>query len=55
MTWLRYREFKGEVIVEAGRRITPRHIRQMQKDGKLDAESRREYLVGKAIAKDVVE
>ena len=46
---------KGEVIVEAGRRITPRHIRQMQKDGMTQLETPAEYLSGKAIAKDIVD
>ncbi len=46
---------QGEVIVEAGRRITPRHIRQMQKAGMTQLESTTEYLVGKSTAKDVVD
>jgi len=46
---------KGEVIVEAGRRITPRHIRQMQKEGMTQLETPAEYLAGKAIAKDIVD
>src|SRR5210317_521305 len=46
---------KGEVIVEAGRRITPRHIRQMQKEGMTQLETPAEYLAGKSIAKDIVD
>src|SRR6056300_524051 len=46
---------KGEVIVEAGRRITPRHIRQMQKEGMTQSETPAEYLAGKSIAKDIVD
>ncbi|WP_299184016.1 DNA-directed RNA polymerase subunit beta [uncultured Neptuniibacter sp.] len=46
---------EGNVIVEAGRRITPRHIRQMAKAGMEQLEVPMEYLVGKAIAKDVVD
>src|SRR5210317_1402739 len=46
---------KGEVIVDAGRRITPRHIRQMQKDGMTQLETPAEYLAGKSIAKDIVD
>jgi len=46
---------KGEVIVEAGRRITPRHIRQMQKEGMTQLETPAEYLAGKAISKDIVD
>jgi DNA-directed RNA polymerase subunit beta len=44
----------GKVIVENGRRITMRHIAQMEKAGikKLDVPS--EYLLGKVLAKTVV-
>lgn len=45
----------GNVIVEAGRRITPRHIRQMAKANMEQLEVPMEYLAGKAIAKDVVD
>ena len=46
---------KGDVIVEAGRRITPRHIRQMQKEGMTQLETPVEYLVGKSTAKDLID
>ena len=46
---------KGNVIVEPGRRITPRHIKQMAKAGMTELEVPLEYLCGKAIAKDVVD
>ncbi|MDO6515559.1 MULTISPECIES: DNA-directed RNA polymerase subunit beta [unclassified Neptuniibacter] len=45
----------GNVVVEAGRRITPRHIRQMAKVGMEQLEVPMEYLVGKAIARDVID
>jgi DNA-directed RNA polymerase subunit beta len=45
----------GNVIVEAGRRITPRHIRQMAKVGMEKLSVPMEYLVGKAIARDVID
>ncbi|MCP4594914.1 DNA-directed RNA polymerase subunit beta [Neptuniibacter sp.] len=45
----------GNVIVEAGRRITPRHIRQMAKANMEELEVPMEYLQGKAIAKDIVD
>jgi len=45
----------GNVIVEAGRRITPRHIRQMAKANMEQLEVPMEYLVGKAIARDVAD
>ncbi|WP_415899440.1 DNA-directed RNA polymerase subunit beta [Neptuniibacter sp. QD48_11] len=46
---------EGNVIVEAGRRITPRHIRQMAKANMEQLEVPMEYLAGKAIAKDVID
>ncbi len=45
----------GNVIVEPGRRITPRHIRQMAKAGMDQLEVPMEYLAGKAMAKDIVD
>ncbi|WP_415886132.1 DNA-directed RNA polymerase subunit beta [Neptuniibacter sp. QD37_6] len=46
---------EGNVIVDAGRRITPRHIRQMAKANMEQLEVPLEYLAGKAIAKDVID
>ncbi|WP_415904629.1 DNA-directed RNA polymerase subunit beta [Neptuniibacter sp. QD48_55] len=46
---------EGNVIVEAGRRITPRHIRQMAKANMEQLEVPLEYLAGKAIAKDIID
>ncbi len=43
----------GKVIVEEGRRITARHIRQLEKLGQF-LEVPREYLYGKVTAKDLV-
>ncbi|MBP0050140.1 DNA-directed RNA polymerase subunit beta [Marinobacterium sp. AK62] len=45
----------GNVIVEAGRRITPRHIRQMAKAGMQQLEVPSEYLIGKALARNLVD
>jgi len=45
----------GEVIVETGRRITARHIRQLEKSKLKELEVPVEYLVGRALAKDVVD
>ncbi|MEE9311839.1 MAG: DNA-directed RNA polymerase subunit beta, partial [Planctomycetota bacterium] len=44
----------GKVILESGRRITARHIRQLEKDKitKLDVPA--EYLLGRSLAKDIV-
>ena len=46
---------KGEVVVEKGRRVTARHIRDLVKAkvSKLDVPG--EYLVGRALAKDVAD
>ncbi len=46
---------EGNVIVEEGRRITARHIRQMEKSGVDELSVPREYLLGRAIAKDIVD
>ncbi|NVJ51477.1 MAG: DNA-directed RNA polymerase subunit beta [Gammaproteobacteria bacterium] len=46
---------KGKVIVEEGRRITVRHIKQMEKQGLelLDVPS--DFLIGKAIARNIID
>ena len=44
----------GEVIVELGRRITARHIKTMEKNNMSDLVVPREYLVGKVLAKNIV-
>ncbi|WP_440997129.1 DNA-directed RNA polymerase subunit beta [Arhodomonas sp. SL1] len=44
-----------EVIVESGRRITARHIRQMDKAGLTELEVPDDYLVGKIVAHDIVD
>ena len=46
---------EGSVIVEAGRRITPRHIRQMAKAGMQQLNVPAEYLIGKALARNLVD
>jgi DNA-directed RNA polymerase subunit beta len=48
-------EVDGKVIVEEGRRITARHIRQMDKVGLTELECPATYLLGLAIAKDIVD
>ena len=47
------RDDKGQVIVEEGRRITAKHIRQLEKLGK-QLEVPRDYLYGKVLAKDLI-
>jgi DNA-directed RNA polymerase subunit beta len=45
----------GELIVEQGRRVTARHIKQMEKFQMQDLVVPREYLVGKILAKNVID
>jgi DNA-directed RNA polymerase subunit beta len=45
---------KGKVIVEAGRRITARHIREIEKAGLTQLDVPVEYLLGKVVAKTLV-
>lgn len=45
----------GDIIVEAGRRITARHIRQIEKQGIESLSVPVEYLIGKVLAKDLVD
>ncbi|MFB9888100.1 DNA-directed RNA polymerase subunit beta [Balneatrix alpica] len=45
----------GNVVVEQGRRITARHIRQLEKAGLTELDVPVEYLLGKVTAKDVVD
>ncbi len=45
----------GTVLVEAGRRVTTRHIREMEAAQMSTLQVPREYLVGKAIAKDLID
>ncbi|MBE0439767.1 MAG: DNA-directed RNA polymerase subunit beta [Gammaproteobacteria bacterium] len=46
---------EGEVIVDADRQITGRHIRQMEKSGMTSLTVPASYLVGKVIAKDMID
>ncbi|MCP4046552.1 MAG: DNA-directed RNA polymerase subunit beta, partial [Gammaproteobacteria bacterium] len=46
---------KGKVVVEAGRRITARHIMLMDKAGLKQLDVIDDYVFGKAIARDVVD
>jgi len=48
-------QVKGKTLVEEGRRITARHIRELDKAGMKTLSVPREYLVGKIIAHDVVD
>jgi DNA-directed RNA polymerase subunit beta len=44
----------GELVVETGRRITARHVRQLEKSDITEIEVPVEYLAGKVLAKDYV-
>ncbi len=46
---------RGKVIVEAGRRITVRHIKTMSESGLSKLELPAEYFIGKAIAKNIID
>ncbi len=46
---------KGAVIVETGRRIMARHIREMDKAGMKVLEVPDDYLIGKAIGSDIID
>ena len=46
---------EGDVMVEAGRRITPRHIKKMADANMTQLDVPMEYLLGKAIAKDIID
>ncbi|GMG88653.1 DNA-directed RNA polymerase subunit beta [Biformimicrobium ophioploci] len=46
---------KGKIIVEEGRRITPRHIRQIEKAGLEQLDVPAEYLLGRVLAKDIID
>ena len=45
---------KGKIIVEAGRRITARHIREIEKSGLTQLDVPAEYLLGKVLAKTLI-
>ncbi|MFQ5756532.1 MAG: DNA-directed RNA polymerase subunit beta [Acidiferrobacterales bacterium] len=46
---------KGEVIVEAGRRISARHVRQLEKTRIKQLAIAKSFLVGRALADDVID
>jgi len=45
----------GEVIVEEGRRVTARHIRQLEKAGITELDVPTEYLYGRVVARDMID
>ena len=48
-------EANGKIYVEKGRRITARHIRQLEKDDIQSIEVPVEYIAGKVVAKDYID
>ncbi len=46
---------KGQVLVEEGRRITAKHIREMNKSGLTEVEVPKEYLVGKILGHNLID
>lgn len=48
-------EANGKVYIEKGRRITARHIRQLEKDQISSIEVPVEYIAGKVVAKDYID
>ena len=48
-------KIKGKVLVEKGRRITARHIKEMDKAGLTKLEVPTEFAVGKVLAHDIVD
>jgi DNA-directed RNA polymerase subunit beta len=49
------KDSKGNIIIEEGRRITARHIRLLEKANVSQLEVPSEYLLGRSLAKDVVD
>ncbi len=45
----------NEVIVEQGRRVTARHIKQMEKSNMQDLIVPRDYLIGKVLSKNIID
>jgi DNA-directed RNA polymerase subunit beta len=45
----------SEVIIEEGRRITAKHVRQLEKSGVTEIEVPREYLIGKILGHNVID
>ncbi len=45
----------GKVIVDAGRRVTVRHIKELEKTGINKIEIPSDYLIAKAIARDIID
>lgn len=49
------KDAQGNILVESGRRISARQVRQMEKAGLKTLDVPREYLIGKTLARDYVD
>ena len=48
------KDCKGSIVVEAGRRVTARHVKTLQKDGLKKLDAPLDLIVGKTLAKSVI-
>jgi DNA-directed RNA polymerase subunit beta len=48
-------KYDGKVLVQEGRRITSKHIREMIKTGLSEVEVPRDYLIGKILANNIID
>lgn len=55
VTTFEIKDADGNVIVEDGRRITARHIRQLEKSNVTELQVPAEYVLGKALANNVID
>ncbi|TVZ38212.1 DNA-directed RNA polymerase subunit beta [Alteromonadaceae bacterium 2753L.S.0a.02] len=55
VTTFEIKDAEGNVVVEEGRRITARHIRQLEKANVTELDIPREYVLGKALAKNIID
>ena len=49
------KDAKGKVLVAAGRRVTPRHVRALEKSSRNRLDVPREFLIGRVTATDIVD
>ncbi len=50
-----FKDNKGNILVEEGRRITARHIKLFEKAAVKQLEVPRQYIIGRSLAKDIVD
>ncbi|WP_075186038.1 DNA-directed RNA polymerase subunit beta [Teredinibacter haidensis] len=54
VTTFEIKDVNGDVLIEEGRRITARHIRLLEKSGVTELDVPVEYLIGRALAKNII-